>query len=496
MKKYIQLTALLTTANLAFARVDLLVTDATIISPISKSEVSIKTNHWLSISEGRIIEISDKNKLPLAKQTISADGQFLIPGLTDSHTHLRTMPGLLKTDKDASKMQAAYLKRQGSNYLFYGVTQVIDPANTAQGITDFTTHNISPNAYFCGAMPIYQGYAAQSIKYQHLSKRKPYYVHQHGDPTHLTAPAITSLHEATAAVKRMKKDGAICTKIYLEDGFDKAKNIRLIDNENIKQIVAEANRQKLPVMVHANATDMHSIALDSRVDILAHGIWNWLDEHQRGSSVSQELPKNVQQVADGILKSQTYYQPSLNVMRSLTDVMVPNHLEKPRYKTVLPTWQIDWYMSHGGQWFAREMVSGWKGLTHQQKIDYMRTKQTNGKRVLNYLYQHGGEILLGSDTPPAPTYASQPGLSTFWELQDMHDAGVDLIGLLASATINNAKAYGLESKYGAILPGKIANILLLNSNPLESVDAYDDIDRIILNGVVHQRAQFHINNVK
>ncbi|ESP90969.1 amidohydrolase family protein [Pseudoalteromonas luteoviolacea] len=495
MKKYIQLTALLTTTNLAYAKVDLLITDATIISPITQSEVSIKTNHWLSINNGRIIEVSDKAKQPSAKKIINANGQFLIPGLTDSHTHLRTMPGLLKTDQNAQKMQTSYLKRQGSNYLYYGVTQVVDPANTAQGIADFKKLSMSPNAYFCGAMPIYQGYSAQGIKYQHLNEHRPYYVHQHGDPTHLITTSVNSHHEAQAVVKRIKKDGAICAKIFLEDGFDKATNIRLIDNENVEQIVDEANRQNLPVMVHANATDMHAIALKSNVDILAHGIWNWLDEHQQGDDISLALPKDVQRVANGILKAQTYYQPSLNVMRSLTDVMVPNHLDNPKYKTILPSWQISWYTSANGQWFAREMVSGWQGLTHQQKIDYMRSKQTNGKRVLNYLYRNGGKILLGSDTPPAPTYASQPGLSTFWELQDMHDSGVDLVGLLASATINNAKAYGLESKYGTIQPGKIANILLLNSNPLISVDAYDDIHSVILNGHAHKRATFHIRNL-
>ncbi|MBQ4809908.1 amidohydrolase family protein [Pseudoalteromonas luteoviolacea] len=494
MKKYAQILSLLA-ANLAHAKVDLLIDNATIISPINQSEVSIKTNHWVSISDGKIIEVSNNLTRPIANTMIDANGLFLIPGLTDSHTHLRTMPGLLKTDNDGKRMQSQFLKRQGANYLYYGVTQVIDPANTTQGIAEFKGQSFSPDAYFCGAMPIYQGYAARGIKYQNLHKHRVYYVHQHDDPSHLSTPAITSLHQAKTAVRRLKKDGAICAKIFIEDGFDKAKNIRLINQESVKEITAEANRLKLPVMVHANATDMQSIALQNDIDILAHGIWNWLDEHQQETSLSASLPINVKRVANQILKKNTYYQPSLNVMRSLTDVMVPDHLNKNEYKTVLPNWQLDWYKSPNGQWFAKEMLSGWDAKSHQQKIEYMQSKQTNGKRVLNYLYKKGAPILLGSDTPPAPTYASQPGLSTFWELRDMHHAGVDLVGLLASATINNAKAYQLESKYGAVLPGKVANLLLLRSNPLTSVEAYNEIKSVILHGTVHERTTFHIKNL-
>ncbi|WP_256096644.1 hypothetical protein [Pseudoalteromonas luteoviolacea] len=211
MKKYAQILSLLA-ANLAHAKVDLLIDNATIISPINQSEVSIKTNHWVSISDGKIIEVSNNLTRPIANTMIDANGLFLIPGLTDSHTHLRTMPGLLKTDNDGKRMQSQFLKRQGANYLYYGVTQVIDPANTAQGIAEFNGQSFSPDAYFCGAMPIYQGYAARGIKYQNLHKHRAYYVHQHDDPSHLSTPAITSLHQAKTAVRRLKKDAQSAPK--------------------------------------------------------------------------------------------------------------------------------------------------------------------------------------------------------------------------------------------------------------------------------------------
>jgi imidazolonepropionase-like amidohydrolase len=64
----------------------------------------------------------------------------------------------------------------------------------------------------------------------------------------------------------------------------------------------------------------------------------------------------------------------------------------------------------------------------------------------------------------------------------MAELGVPLAKILAAATINNAEMFGLDDRYGSIQPGKIANLLLLESSPLESVKAYDRIRWVVLGG--------------
>ena len=64
----------------------------------------------------------------------------------------------------------------------------------------------------------------------------------------------------------------------------------------------------------------------------------------------------------------------------------------------------------------------------------------------------------------------------------MNNAGLNLHEVLAAATINNAKQFNIEKDYGSVKVGKIANLLLLEKNPLESVDAWDSINTVILNG--------------
>jgi len=60
--------------------------------------------------------------------------------------------------------------------------------------------------------------------------------------------------------------------------------------------------------------------------------------------------------------------------------------------------------------------------------------------------------------------------------------GVPLKSIFEAATINNAEKFGLADRYGSIESGKTANLLLLEANPLETVEAYDRIRWVVLGG--------------
>jgi imidazolonepropionase-like amidohydrolase len=66
----------------------------------------------------------------------------------------------------------------------------------------------------------------------------------------------------------------------------------------------------------------------------------------------------------------------------------------------------------------------------------------------------------------------------------MNEAGVPLNQILASATINNAKAFKLDSDVGSIKVGKKANLILMTKNPLKEIEAYNTIENIVLGGEV------------
>ena len=72
-------------------------------------------------------------------------------------------------------------------------------------------------------------------------------------------------------------------------------------------------------------------------------------------------------------------------------------------------------------------------------------------------------------------------------------AGVTPQQFLRAATLENAKMFGLDADIGTVEMGKIADLLLLSSSPLDSIDAYDDIEIVISNGKLIERSALSAN---
>jgi imidazolonepropionase-like amidohydrolase len=94
----------------------------------------------------------------------------------------------------------------------------------------------------------------------------------------------------------------------------------------------------------------------------------------------------------------------------------------------------------------------------------------------------GGKLLFGSDTPPGGGIGNPFGLNERLELERWSEAGVPLAQILRSATLDNAVAFGVARDRGTIEVGKRADLLLLGSNPLKTIKAYDSIERIFVGG--------------
>ena len=88
--------------------------------------------------------------------------------------------------------------------------------------------------------------------------------------------------------------------------------------------------------------------------------------------------------------------------------------------------------------------------------------------------------MFGSDTPSAPSYANPPGYNGYLEMLALEKAGISPHQILAAAASANAELFGLAADYGTIQPGKRAHLLVLGSDPLTSVTAFDTIETLIL----------------
>lgn len=453
---------------------ELLIENVTLISPERNKPLKHAN---IRIVNDKIIEVSTSSLVP-GKESTKIDGtdQFLIPGLMDSHVHVSDMPGLNNSPESVT-LEKAFLKQQPRSYLYFGVTQLLDPSQSAQAIINFNQNEQKPDLFHCGAAPILGGYPTVWSDEATTLKNKRYLILESNTEVALPKGYDASQHTPEAVVKRMADDGAICVKVFIEDGFGHNNDWPLISAKLLKRVRVAATKHGLILVAHANAYDMKKIAIQSDVDVIAHGMWNWLDYNNQ-----PDIPNDIRAVLDEIVNKNMIFQPTFSVMDGLKSITISETMDDPLYRKVVSNSALQWYQSTQGQWFKEIILKDYDNMPLEKIHQNQDRKISQGEKVVRYLKDKGLSMVLASDTPSAPLYVSQPGYSTYKELQHLFKAGLNHKEVLAAATINNAKAFGLDDKYGTVEPGKVANLLLLNKSPLVTIDAYNAIDKVIVKG--------------
>ena len=79
-------------------------------------------------------------------------------------------------------------------------------------------------------------------------------------------------------------------------------------------------------------------------------------------------------------------------------------------------------------------------------------------------------------------HGQMQGICSHWDLWMFHQGGLSTHEALQTATINGARALGLDKHVGSLLKGKLADLIVLNSNPLEDIRKSEDIAQVMKNG--------------
>ena len=87
-----------------------------------------------------------------------------------------------------------------------------------------------------------------------------------------------------------------------------------------------------------------------------------------------------------------------------------------------------------------------------------------------------------------PIYFLTPGLSLHTELEMMSKAGMSPTEVLKAATLNPARYFDMEEELGLIKEGYIADLLILDANPLENISNTQKINTVIKSGKSYDRA--------
>jgi hypothetical protein len=97
-------------------------------------------------------------------------------------------------------------------------------------------------------------------------------------------------------------------------------------------------------------------------------------------------------------------------------------------------------------------------------------------------------VLVNSWAAPGEDNLSELGQGHFHWLKSMEEKGFPPMEILRAATVNIAKAYRKDKDLGTLEPGKLADLLILDADPLKAAENYRSIHRVIQNGVIVDRS--------
>ncbi len=286
--------------------------------------------------------------------------------------------------------------------------------------------------------------------------------------------------EGRKAVRDVKKMGADFVKVY-----------SLLPRDAYFAIADEAKRQGLSFAGHTPSSVSAAEASDAGQKSIEHltGIRVELFSKEaeprkeivqgrspaaRGRAEAMALePYNDRKAAElfaRFVKNETWQCPTLTVLRSHAYLGDENFRRDQRLKFIPPRMKERWSLR----------------IANRNEGNFANAKRVFQKdlEIVGAMRKAGVPLLAGTDTGNPFCF---PGFSLHEELALLVIAGLSPVEALRSATINPAKFLGLDKTLGTIEKAKVADLVLLDANPLEDVRNTQKIDAVISNGRLFDR---------
>jgi imidazolonepropionase-like amidohydrolase len=430
------------------------------VSVIDVRDGTIQADQDVFIEGTRIVAIlpTRTHEVPESASVIEATGQFLIPGLWDSHVH-----------------SAASRAWHFPVMIAHGITGVRNMHSTVQdalGLTNSIRHDIESGQLlgprFLANGPIVDG-----------------------------APAVwpgTVLVEdessARAVVDSLAAAGADFIKVY--DSLDREAYLAIADQARLRGIAVDGH---VPFAVPAEEaaaagqrTVEHLSGLTLGCSTEAEAVRRDYAERRRQPPApfpESELAyfgliRRASDSADPALcqaVAQAYAAAGVAVVptfvNQLTQISAATLVaDTTAMKLVPPAVRGEWTAMAGpgpGAMFAAILTP-----VHEQSIENFRAVR-----------EAGVTVLAGTDVGN-PFLV--PGRHLHDELALLVEAGLTPLEALQAATLNPAIVFSTADSLGSVMPGYLADLVLLSANPLDAMENVRQITGVVLNGVYFDRS--------
>ena len=391
---------------------------------IPMTEERVLQGQDVLIEDGVIKAISSRHlKADSGTQVIEARGKFLIPGLCDMHIH---------TDFGDEQQLRLYVTQ--------GVTTVLDLRGSDRDLNwrkqIAAGELLGPTLYLSG--PILDG-----------------------DPKRTDHVFVKDREAAVAIVKQQA-----------QAGYDFLKPYSNLSPESYDAIVEEARRQHIRLVGHVPKKVGVLNVIRAKQDAIAHHeeLYRFFVDRSKDPWDKKPDPGNIPELAEELLDNHVWVVSTLSAMTNILDQATDpqSFLARPEMRYVPASYMKDYqsdadsYPKRGEQWLA------------QNKI------------MVPFLFQLAGELNKSGVPLMAGTDATNPiqipGLSMHDELEVLVKAGLSRYQALVAAT--SAPARFLNRNAGTIEEGRIADLVLLDGNPLSKIENSRNVRGVLLRGAV------------
>ena len=227
-----------------------------------------------------------------------------------------------------------------------------------------------------------------------------------------------------------------------------------------KRVVAAAHEMGIPVTSHE---------LYPAVAYGGDGTEHYSGTSRRGysSKISRTL-RSYQDIIELLARSGMTMTPTIGIFDfALAAIDEPAYIEDERFGTLFPASLV-------------VRTQNAVARSREKRAERVARLARLGKMVKD-IHDAGGRIIAGTDSPILP-YA----VSLHAELHHFVNAGLTPFETLQTATIHAAEAIGVDDDLGSIEAGKLADIVIVDGNPLDDIHDAMKVRTVIKNGNVYE----------